>query len=482
MIQVSDAYKELVKSNIRPKCEPIIKISGIDNTGKEIELIWNAKNIKDLKYKRGIDPVGRELPYMELTWTEIYTGKLNAQSYPEKYNNIVKYMAVELSFVQNLGFYNTWKTLFNGGIKWKDLFSGNITWKQIKNEVSQEVITLPNLFLSAKPTIDGQIITWVAKDFLSFVEDSETKEFCGDEVENIYLVNAISYFLLNARSGFLKSLDLFNDFTNSVQNLLLQSGTDFPEFSITKRIICDGEIKNVIRNLASIYNLYFDFKNNNIKLNSLNHYNNDFISIDGKTLFNYPKIENPTNISAFSFKHRIAETNKTKAYNKKPYSIENLGNSNRLHYLFDGFGEAYETSESDTKINNSIKELILYSTENEKEIYIVPINYNKYENIINSRKTGETFNEDNPINPYDSQNYRARSRFDSLSVYFDNCSSLSFQVLPNIALETNDVIEVETNLYAENGNRIKKKAVIVSIELNYNGTIKQNIKAHEVIL
>ena len=79
MIQVSDAYKELVKSNIRPKCEPIIKVSGVDNTGKEIELIWNAKNIKDLKYKRAIDPVGRELPYMELTWTEIYTGKLNVQ-------------------------------------------------------------------------------------------------------------------------------------------------------------------------------------------------------------------------------------------------------------------------------------------------------------------------------------------------------------------------------------------------------------------
>ena len=45
MIQVSDGYKDLVKSNIRPKCEPIIKVSGIDNTGKEIELVWNAKNI-----------------------------------------------------------------------------------------------------------------------------------------------------------------------------------------------------------------------------------------------------------------------------------------------------------------------------------------------------------------------------------------------------------------------------------------------------
>ena len=60
MLAVSDAYKELVKSNIRPKCEPIIRVSGKDNTGKDIEIIWKASNIKDLKYKRAIDPIGRE--------------------------------------------------------------------------------------------------------------------------------------------------------------------------------------------------------------------------------------------------------------------------------------------------------------------------------------------------------------------------------------------------------------------------------------
>ena len=132
MLQVSDAYEELVKSNIRPKCEPIIKISGTDNEGKEIELIWKAKNIKDLNYKRSIDPIGRELPYMELTWTEIYTGNLNAENYPEKYNNVAKYMAVELTFMQDLGFYNTWKTLNNSKKKWSDLFNGGVTWKELK--------------------------------------------------------------------------------------------------------------------------------------------------------------------------------------------------------------------------------------------------------------------------------------------------------------------------------------------------------------
>jgi hypothetical protein len=95
MIQVSNAYKELINSNIRPKCEPIITISGIDNTGKETTLVWESKNIQELTYKRKIDPIGRELPYMELSCTQIYEGKLDNKKYPEKYQNIVKYMTVD---------------------------------------------------------------------------------------------------------------------------------------------------------------------------------------------------------------------------------------------------------------------------------------------------------------------------------------------------------------------------------------------------
>ena len=97
MMPVSDAYKELVKSNIRPKCEPIIKVSGLDDSGNEVELVWQAKNIKDMTFKRGIDPVGRELPYLELTWTEIYTGKFNETNYPEKDNSTCIYLPIYLS-------------------------------------------------------------------------------------------------------------------------------------------------------------------------------------------------------------------------------------------------------------------------------------------------------------------------------------------------------------------------------------------------
>lgn len=483
MIQVGDAYKELVKSNIRPKCEPIIKVSGVDNTGKEIELIWNAKNIKDLKYKRAIDPVGRELPYMELTWTEIYTGKLNAENYPEKYNNIIKYMKVELVFVQDLDFRNCWKTVFNGGIKWKELFLK--TWKQVKKETSQELIKMPILFLNAKPTIKGKTITWVAKDLIAFMNEKQIGEFDGDGVSDIILKNIVSFFVLNARSGFLKSIDLFKAYTESVTKLLARQ--DVNE-SMDKRIICDGNTNNIVLNLLSIYNYYLDFEYDVFVIKRFEPLSTSAVFREN-VLYQYPTIEKSTNISAYSFKHRLAERDAKKAYYKEPYNHEEYGGVNILQYALNGYGEAYLSEGESQDIGNRInigEPNVAYrvgNTANDTKIYVVPINYNAYKNIININNVGEVFDEDNPINPYDSVSNVAVARKNFLNSYFSSdCSGLCFESLPNVALETNDVIEVDTNLYDQNGNKIVKKALIVSIELNYNGSLKQKIKAHEVIL
>ena len=54
----SDKFLEIMKSNIRPKCEPKITVTGTaaDGTTKTIE--WNAKDIKSLSFHRSIDPGG----------------------------------------------------------------------------------------------------------------------------------------------------------------------------------------------------------------------------------------------------------------------------------------------------------------------------------------------------------------------------------------------------------------------------------------
>lgn len=483
MIQVSDAYKELVKSNIRPKCEPIIKVSGIDNTGKEIELVWRAKNIKDLTYKRSIDPVGRELPYMELTWKEIYTGKLNAESYPEKYNNIAKYMEVELSFVQDLGFYNTWKMIFNGGITWKDLFSKSTTWKQIKNGVAQETIKMPKLFLTAKPSIEGQTITWMAKDLLSFAIEEQVYEFNGEK-NSPALKNCVSFFTLNARSPFVKSLGLFTAFTDTVTELLKQ---DSINEHIEKRIICDGTTNNIILNLSSIYNYFLDFQSNIFVMKKFNPSTISSYSYKKNVLYSYPKIEKGIDISSYNFKYRIAENDINRASFKSPAWDKLYGDGiRRLHYELDGYGDAYYSNDEvslESGINHgNIKTADIVGGESPtKEAYVIPLRYNSYEGVINIDAVGEVYSEDNPISPYDATSDIKKARKDFLSSYFtQNSSSLTFEALPNISIETNDVIEIETNLYQSDNKQIIKKGLVVYMELTYSGNLKQKIIAHEV--
>jgi hypothetical protein len=342
------------------------------------------------------------------------------------------------------------------------------------------------MFLSAKPTIKGQTITWVAKDLIAFMNEKQIWEFVGNEAYEVPLKNTVSLFVLNARSGFLKSLDLFKAYTESVTRLLARQ--DVNEL-MDERIICDGNTNNIILNLLSIYNYYLDFEDDVFVIKRFEPLSTSAVFREN-VLYQYPTIENSTNISAYSFKHRLAERDVENAYYKEPYKHEEYGNVKILQYVLNGYGEAYSNEENTQNIKNRINvgeinvaNIVGTLESDNSKIYVVPINYNTYENIININNVGEVFNEDNPINPYNSVSNVAVARKNFLNSYFSSdCSGLYFEALPNVALETNDVIEVDTNLYDQNGNKIAKKALIVSIELNYNGSLKQKIKAHEVVL
>ena len=212
----SDKFLEIMNSNIRPKCEPKITVIGTDKNGNTQTITWNAKDIKSLTYHRSVDPTGRELPTMELQWTELYYGKYNADNFPLKYNNIGKYMAVNLEFHQYLGLFQTWKTLKS--LTWKQVKS--LTWKQVKNEVGYENIKMPTMFLAATPEISGHTIKWTARDALSFLTAQEVKGFGekagGAPVTEIPYYNPIVYMLINARAGFYYSVELFDYLTRTI--------------------------------------------------------------------------------------------------------------------------------------------------------------------------------------------------------------------------------------------------------------------------
>lgn len=502
MIQVSDAYKELVKSNIRPKCEPTIVVSGVDENGDDVRIEWRAKDIKDLTYRRGIDPVGRELPYMELTWTEIYKGKLNAQSYPEKYNNIMKHMKVELSFTQNLSMFNTWKNVKN--LAWKKL--KDLTWKQIKNEVVAETVQMPTMYLEAQPTIYGQTIKWTARDLLYFLTETQTKGFGADIYNDIStapdIYNVLIYFILNARSGFLDSPYIFNALTDMATALGQQVNQPNVGYKIVEWTIFSDTTKNILKNLLAVYSMYWDFAGDfalpqSFEINQQKKL--DYIyNFNGNVMWNYPKVTIGNTISLYSFKNYKAVEATDENYELEPseevpiFREYAAGNKPLKIFYFRGLGVAYDQYGSlISNRNGNIDRCYSFAYD---KIYVNPIYWNEYNNTINSvpdwniyaDTAGIVFEENNPANVYNatnpigSGNIKGRFRF-LLNFFKKGYTTLEFEGLPNISLEPSDVINVETNLY-ENDSRITKSAIITNLEYKYSGTLKTKINAHEVFL
>ncbi len=482
MQETSQAFKDLMESNVRPKCEPVIIVSGIDNEGNETTLVWEAKNIKSMNYKWGIDPIGRNFPFMELTWTEIYKGKLGPEAYPEKYKNIVKYMEVELSFKQNLGFFNTWKNVLSKYITWKSIKDNGKTWKEIKNDIIFEKITFPKMFLSARPVIEGQTITWTANDVLSFLEDKQVKPFCNDSP--IPFSNPVAYLLLYQRGSFLESNKIFESLTDSVNSLDYFNDLGHDPKPLTKNILFDSSTKDALKNYLCLENKHLSFEDNILVVKDLNQYyesydENKVYRFTEKLLFEHPKITNGTNISSYVFKSYLLHIDKDNPYSIDPSETVEFYGASFYKYNFNGYGTPFED-----RIENIS---YAYSNPNQPsthyQLTVFPVNYDSYDNVIkNEGATGEAYIEDNPVNPFGKDSEYAKDRFNFLKNYFSsNSSSIEFSGLPNISIEPGDIVEVETNLSSD-GEKIIKNALLISLEITYNGLIKEKYIAHEVLV
>lgn len=471
MLPVSSKFLRLMHSNIRPKIEPTITVKGQDSNGNQVVLTWNASNIKGMTYRRGIDPLGRTLPYMELSWTEIYYGKLNAQNYPEKYNNIVKYMAVELSFEQSLGFFNTWSGLFSADYTWKDVLEQFKTWKGVKRGVSKETIKLPTMFLVATPTIQGQTITWVARDLFYFLNQSHTKTF----VTGINYRNPIRWFLLDERGNFRSSNELFDAITQTQ----LQATSDV-DGNINKTIVFDNSTKNLLMNYASIRNYYWDFVDNYAVLKPMSDLVNKTADVDvvfefsSDIIRDYPEITQNLDMSAYSFKQYFAEVDEENKYTLTPAETISYKGANFYKYLFKGLG--IPSSNSGFSVSNIAKDTI----DTVQSITVAPVNFNNYEDTIQIDGVGSVYIEDNPLNPYSASDNYIMRRANIINEWFTtgNCS-MKLNSLSNVAITTGDMVRVPTNLFDGN-ERIIKNAVVVGIELTYNGSLKQSTLLHEV--
>ena len=525
MLTTDERYLEIVKSNVRPKIEPYITVSGEDADGNEIELQWKPSNIIDMTYKRGIDPTGQTLPYMELTWKEFYFGKLNANNYPEKYNNIVKYMKVDLYFRQDTSKINTWGDVL-GGIgsddtetaktTWDD-FSSDAwneltgtwdspvspvaivssdeivnwseyvakTWGQVFKENTSIEIKLPVLFLTAKPTIEGHTITWVARDLLYFLNENVENGFLG----NIPWVNHIRWLFLNERGNFPQNFDMINGLSLSQRDAQTTTLVS-KDRTVNSQAFFEGKTKDLLKNWAMSQACYFDFKDNYTILKRFltlvsSSKRTPVFKFSKKIMRGNPKISMGTDISSFSFIRTAIIQKDDEKYTLDPeqvhtYSDDDGNSFDYGEYVFKGYGTTQGGTPGIKK-----RDFMVIEEDSDNKLLVNPVELNRVVEFFSNKEalsSGEMYVEDNPLNYLIKGDTALAEKIASLNVWYSSKrSAIEINSLHNVALEMGDLVEVETNLYDNLGNAIIKRCVIVGIELNYSGVLKQKTIVREVL-
>lgn len=490
MLEVSDQFRELMESNVRPKCEPTITIKDALGTGRD--LVWNAKNISKLTFKRGIDPIGRTLPFMELRWTEVYQGKLNENLYPQIYENVAALLPVELKFEQSLGFFNTWQNLLKSGNSWKDLVDKKITWKKLKSEASKEEFVFPTLFLSAKPTVNENTIEWVAYDLLRFLDFKQTMYFDNDA----FYGQIWCYILQNSGSPYLRNKDVIEYIQRSIPHFHPNG-----KYKIASPVLVDGNTNSILKDSLSSISYYMDFSKDHIStfLSDRDFKKTDFY-IPLKIQYKNPVVLKNQNISVYQYNKYYLQENPDGEYEKEWDSFEVFLKKDDYSkdiyvftYIFNNYGKENGPSSYEiTTRNGGIKKAYSFGefatgfipNKNDFKIKVIPIESNYIEQKIQSNLIdGEIFKEDNKTNGSSSSSKESKERYEFLNRYFNKkCDSVEISCAPNVALETSDIVKIETNLEDGFGKNKIKDAVIVEIELDYDGKLTQIIKVHEVIV
>lgn len=476
MISVSDKFLEIVNSNVRPPIKPIIKVSGRDANSNYISLTWNSNNIIDMSFKRGIDPTGQNLPFMELTWKEFYFGKLNSENYPEKYDNIVKYLMVDLSFELEQTTVRTWGDVST--LTWDELSSTLGTWGNVKKEKTSFVVSsIPKMMLLAKPTIDGHTITWTARDFMYFLDSEVSKSFAKD----IAYENPIRWLLLNESTRFLEnSLEQWY-YLRDTQDFTMPS-----EANLTDLLIFEGQTKNLLKDYASPRGYYWDFSKSKMELknfSTLINKTSPVFKFTKKIMRSNPKLSRNPDVLDYQFKRYYAESDTENSYTMTPtgsvtykYGLLQSKSVEVPEYLYKGFG--YSTAQSSQDSLIAKKGYGSPSIESE-EITVTPVNYNSYDEKITIGLRGDSYVEDNKLNPYSASSTYMQNRASNLDKWYSSKYLIIIDSLSNFALELGDLIQAETNLY-DGSDEVIKNAIIIQIEMTYNGVLKQKTYAHEV--
>ena len=448
MITNDTELNALMNESIRPKCTPRIQVQYIDENNNDLRRVFTEDNITSLTYKRGIDPIGRTLPYMELVWTETNVEGTIEENEP-KSDDFKSLSLVSFDLTQYLDF---------GGEK-------------------KSYITMNSLYLVGTPVVNGNEIVWTARDMMYFLNTNQEIGFQS----GLKFTNPLRYFLLDERAehkvnkyweGFIRDLSL-------IQTYLKANDTEDP----LGTVIYQGETKNLLKDIVSTRNYFWDFSYAvDMELKSFSDLLNQtevVHTFHGNTMKKFPELTKNSNISAFNFvQHRVdIKTKETYTIDTPTEVVEEMGaTANRFE--FSDWGIVTATNTNSGFVPNTINKSV-YTLNNDTKITVAPVSIINEDLFVNNNKVGETYSENNTCY-FKENNTKLEERMALLNRYFnDNVYTMQFEGLPHFAIEPCDLVGVETDL-TRNGETVVKKGVVIEQELSYNGAWEQKMTVHEV--
>jgi hypothetical protein len=346
-------------------------------------------------------------------------------------------------------------------------------------------ITLPTLFLTAKPTIEGHTITWVARDLLSFLNSNVEKVFNASD--SVPFKNPLKWVLLNEQLNFSSSPEIFNAILESAKTLdVTENDNSNP---LDAFVVLRGTTKNVLKNYANIRNYYLTFDTNGLigakKFNDLLIPEIPIFRFSKKIMRSYPKLFQNIGISAYEFKKYYHQLDSKNTIVKDPILEETRSDYYDNQYMYAEYNYDCLGVSNLPYLDNVITNKGYYIGDQflgaPSEITVTPLVTNSTNEYILNSVQGEVYVEDNPINPYDKNSDYIWEKLDALEDWYSSkMYSMEFESLHNVALETGDLVDIETELYNNSDGFIIKKCIVVGIEVEYQGTLKQKTYLHEV--
>lgn len=463
MISASAKFQEIMGSTLRPICVPIIELVRLNDTGSQdvVMQVWEGKDICGMTLQKRIDPLGRELSHMECEWKEIYTGELNEDNYPVMYESVKSGMLIYVSVQQNLAFNGLWGDYSDGN--WGDYSTK--TWDWMRQNVKNDKIKFPTMFLQSSPTYENGIVTWTAVDALCF-KSVEVENVWSYGVNPHKVANMLLYNMATIRMSVGDSNELCWYWSNTMDSIGGIYGSD----TIPDGIYVNGEaIEQITRYIANEYAQYIDFGSTGLKFKT---YSTTLSAVtipmsvvygDQKIAFNEP---------CGKYVYTMNRINKLNAVQITSISKQDYTSTASIYsYSQDGvkFSLGVEANNADVmkQTTEELAQETVYEIKSGKRWYSVSVG-----------NSSGIYEEDNNLCTHHPATNTVR--IGQIGSYLaKKFVTIEQSIAPNFCVEPMDVVTMETG-EKRNNSYNTRKMLVVETKFTYNGAWREEIKAHEV--